>query len=273
MTERSSGDFSLRFEMTTSPNTMPTELIHAKNIAYHINTRPLIEHINLTIQPKEIVTLIGPNGSGKTTLVRLLLGTLTPSAGTFTRKENLRIGYVPQRMTVEAHFPITVRRFMQLAGPQTDEERGALLHQVEVAQLGNHLLHELSGGELQRVLLARAIARKPELLVLDEPVQGVDVNGQIRFYEHITRLRDELGCAILMVSHDLHLVMASTDRVLCINRHICCEGKPEHVRTHPEFLELFGPKAAEMLSVYHHHHDHAHGWKEEVRDHERCNHA
>jgi zinc transport system ATP-binding protein len=220
--------------------------------------KTLLEHVNIEVAANEVVTLIGPNGAGKTTLIRVLLGVLAADTGTVERRPGLRIGYVPQRFEADPVLPLTVSRFLKLGTPRPRE--GALdriLEETGIAALRQAPLHALSGGELQRALLARALLRDPDLLILDEPVQGVDFSGQLDLYDLIARLKREYGCGVLMVSHDLHIVMRATDRVVCINRHLCCAGQPEAVSRHPEYVSLFGPRAGE-LAVYTHEHDHAH---------------
>ena len=225
----------------------------------------MLRDISLELEPAEIVTIIGPNGAGKTTLLRLLLGLTKPSSGRVERQPGLRLGYMPQRLQIDATMPMTVGRFLQLGidGVKVSEA----LDRVAAPHLASSRLADLSGGEMQRVLLARAAARKPQLLVLDEPTQGVDLGGQSEVYQLIAQLRDELKCGVLLVSHDLHLVMAATDRVLCLNQHICCHGHPEQVSKDPAYLEMFGDK----LALYTHHHNHHHDLSGEVVD-ECCDH-
>ena len=231
-------------------------LISLRDAHMAFRGREVLSGIHLDIEPGEIVTVIGPNGAGKTTLVRIALGLQKPDSGTRTIKSGLRIGYMPQKLHVDQTMPLSVHRFLSLIG-QSEQEILAALDRTNVRHVINSPVHALSGGEFQRVLLARAILHKPHLLVLDEPVQGVDVNGQTELYHLITELRNEQGCSVLMVSHDLHLVMASTDRVICINRHVCCSGHPQQVQQHPAYLRLFG-RESEELAVYAHHHDHDH---------------
>lgn len=204
------------------------------------------------------MTLIGPNGAGKTTLVRIVLGLLQPHTGTLYRAPGLRIGYMPQKLFIEPTLPLTVRRFLQLAAPRQKRDVEPLLEEVRIVHLLDQQVSALSGGEMQRVLLARALSQSPQLLVLDEPAQGVDVSGQVELYKLINNIRDSHGCGVLMVSHDLHLVMATTDEVICLNQHICCHGKPEHVSSDPAYLALFGQQQAQTLAVYTHHHNHSH---------------
>jgi zinc transport system ATP-binding protein len=220
--------------------------------------RWLVEGVDVTIRKGEIVTLIGPNGSGKSTTAKLVTGVLKPDAGTVSRKSGLRIGYVPQKLSIDWTMPLTVRRLMSLTGSYPKAEIDAALAATGVAHLANAEVQHLSGGEFQRALLARAMIRKPDLLVLDEPVQGVDFSGEVALYDLIGKIRDETGCGILLISHDLHVVMAATDTVICLNGHVCCRGTPESVARSPEYLSLFGARAANALAVYQHHHDHTH---------------
>ncbi|HEX6101804.1 MAG TPA: zinc ABC transporter ATP-binding protein ZnuC [Alphaproteobacteria bacterium] len=238
-------------------------LIAAEGVSLTLDGRPVLERVDLTVHAGEIVTLIGPNGAGKTSLVRVLLGLVRPDEGRILRRPKLKIGYVPQQVDRDPVLPLEADRFLALAGPTTRTRRQAALEEVGAAHVARQPFHSLSGGELQRVLLARALLRDPDLLVLDEPVRGVDVGGQIALYDLIDGIRKRRGCGVLMVSHDLHLVMAATDQVVCLNTHICCAGHPETVTRHPEYRALFG-SAAERLAVYVHHHDHAHALAGEV---------
>jgi zinc transport system ATP-binding protein len=236
---------------------MSEALIRLDGVAVSFNGQPVLDDVQLSVQPGEIVTLIGPNGAGKTTLVRVVLGLLQPERGSVQRTPRLRIGYMPQKLHVDATLPLSVLRFLRLV-PGVDRARAlAALAEVGAEQVIDNPLQSISGGELQRVLLARALLREPQLLVLDEPVQGVDVAGQAELYRLISRLRERHGCGVLMVSHDLHLVMSATDQVVCLNRHVCCSGHPEQVSGDPAFIELFG-QDARSLAIYHHHHDHDH---------------
>lgn len=248
--------------MRDSPNA--AALVCARGVTLRFGTTAVVADVDLDLHEGEIVTLIGPNGSGKTTLVRALLGLVPPSAGSVTRKAGLRLGYAPQHLTIGPSLPITVRRFLALAGGVTEAAMRGTLEEVGAAHTAGTAFQELSGGEARRVVLARALLRKPDLLVLDEPTAGVDVAGQADIYRLIQTIRDRHGCGVLLVSHDLHLVMAATDQVVCLNRHVCCSGRPEAVSRHPEYLALFGPLQAPALAVYAHLHDHHHGPSGEV---------
>ena len=235
----------------------PDQLLVGRKLGVTVGGRQLLRNIDLQLNRRQILTIIGPNGAGKTTLVRLALGLLQPTEGTVTRASGLKVGYMPQRLNLPENMPLTVRRFMMLTNPDPVRLE-ADAREVGVAHLLQRPMQGLSGGETQRVLLARALLGEPDLLVLDEPVQGIDVNGQSELYRLIVRLRDQRGCAVMMVSHDLHLVMAATDEVLCINQHLCCSGHPDAVSQHPAYLDLFGAIDAKTLAVYTHHHDHKH---------------
>ena len=223
-----------------------------------IGRRSVLEAVNLTVHAGEIVTLVGLNGAGKSTLVRVLLGIIPPSLGEVVRAPGLRIGYSPQHVHRDPVLPMTVRRFLTLGASATRERLGILLAEVGAGAILDHPLAEISGGELHRVLLARALLREPGLLVLDEPLAGVDISSQSDLYRLIGTIRGRYGCGVLLVSHDLHLVMAATDTVVCLNRHVCCTGHPQAITRHPEFVSLFGPHVASGLAVYQHSHDHRH---------------
>ena len=233
-------------------------LLQTENLSLFTGGRELLSKISLTVSAGEIVTIIGPNGAGKTTLLRVLLGLIPFDSGNIIKKPKLRIGYLPQKITVDPILPLTVSRVMNLTGNFPVQQIENVLDETGVLSLKNKPVYQLSGGEFQRVMLARTLLINPELLVLDEPVQGVDYMGESELYKLIGNLRNKHGCGVLMVSHDLHVVMASTDRVLCLNRHVCCEGEPEDVSQHPEYLRLFGLDSGSALAVYSHHHDHTH---------------
>ncbi len=245
-------------------NDAPPHLISVANLYLQIGETTILENVDLDISAGEILTLIGPNGAGKTTLIRVLLGLLKHDSGEVRRKEGLSVGYLPQAFEVDPSLPLTVRRLLRLTQKPSPEQMEMSLEEVGAGNLLDHPVQSLSGGEGQRVLLARALLRNPDLLVLDEPIQNVDVNGQIELYRLIAKIRDDRGCGVIMISHDLHLVMAFTDRVVCLNRHVCCSGHPEAVSKHPAYLDLFGRQAAESLAVYKHRHDHVHGPEGEI---------
>jgi zinc transport system ATP-binding protein len=223
-------------------------LLSANALSVTLGGRAVLQNVNLALRLGEIVSIIGPNGAGKTTLLRTLLGLQAPSSGSVTRANNLRIGYVPQRLPIDPLLPLNVRGFLQLWGSGQEQR---------VRDLLDRPLQKLSGGEFQRVLLARALIGQPQLLVLDEPAQALDLAGQQELYAELVQLRASTGCAVLLVSHDLTVVMRQTDRVLCLHGHICCEGKPADVSRDPAYVALFGDQAA-AFGVYHHQHDHAH---------------
>ena len=235
-----------------------TKLASLNNISLTIHGKNILHDVSLELQAGNILTIIGPNGAGKSTLIRVLLGLMPFDSGNVWLKPKLRIGYVPQKIEINNLMPLTVERFITLAGVTKDISVVSALDQVDVSHLKNQAIQQLSGGEFQRVLMARALLRKPELLVLDEPAQGVDVVGQAELYEKISELKRSYGFGVLMVSHDLHLVMKQTDQVLCLNQHICCSGQPEDVSQHPEYHRLFGNLPIEGLAVYAHQHNHCH---------------
>lgn len=258
--------------MPAEPSSSSTPLVSLHGVSVRYGAVCALEHISLKLNAGEIITAIGPNGAGKSTLVKLIVGLEQPTAGKVERTRRLRIGYMPQKLQINPQLPLSTARFLALSGSSCK-----LTHAVarlDIECLLQTPVQKLSGGELQRVLLARALMQEPKLLVLDEPAQGVDVTGQAELYHLLGELRQELGCAVFMVSHDLHLVMAKTDQVLCLNKHICCHGEPESVSQHPEYIQLFGKKAAEDIAVYTHVHDHTHDLHGDVIDpaHAGCQH-
>ena len=218
----------------------------------------MLDRVSIGVRRHEVVSLIGPNGAGKTTAVRALLGLIKPDSGVVRHAPGVVVGYVPQRIEPEMLLPLTARRFLAMAGRRTRADIVAVLDEVGAAPLIDRQLSDVSGGEFRRVLLARALLRNPDLLVLDEPIQQVDFAGQLAMHQLIARLRDRRGCGVLVISHDLHLVLGATDRVVCINGHVCCAGEPEAVSRHPEYISLFGPGAAAALAVYTHDPAHRH---------------
>ena len=233
-------------------------LLSARDATLEVGGRRILDRVNLDVRGGEIVTIIGPNGAGKSTLVRCMLGLMPLTSGKIIRQRHLRVGYVPQRFPLTPNVPLDLRRLLSLTLSPTEAEIDAALTETGIAHLKTASVASLSGGELQRALLARALLRKPEILVLDEPVQAVDFIGEAKLYQLISTIRRRHGCGILMVSHDLHMVMAESDHVVCLNGHVCCEGGPENVQKDPEFAKLFGPSAAKVIAAYTHHHDHDH---------------
>jgi zinc transport system ATP-binding protein len=233
-------------------------LLSADHVCVRFGAEEVLHDISLKIDRGEIVTILGPNGSGKSTLLRALLGIVPVAEGRILREAGLRVGYVPQRLTIDRTMPITVRRFLSLPVRVTDQAAAEALARVGMAGQEREQMTTLSGGQLQRVLLARALLGKPQILMLDEPTSGLDQPGEAAFYRLIEEVRAETGAAVLMISHDLHVVMAASDRVICLNGHICCEGTPRVVSNAPEYRALFGLGTQGALALYRHEHDHAH---------------
>ncbi|MDO6800000.1 metal ABC transporter ATP-binding protein [Shimia thalassica] len=249
-------------------------LIEMQNVDVRLGGHQALSHVDLAINKGEIVTIVGPNGSGKTTLLRTLIGALKPSRGTVKRAKGVRIGYVPQSLSIDATLPLTVRRFLCLPLRHSTQAMDDALHHAGADGLQNRQMTDLSGGQFQRVLLARALLKKPDLLVLDEPTTGLDQPGSASLYRQIEQVRQDLGSAILMVSHELHVVMSASDRVICLNGHVCCHGAPETVASAPEYRALFGTGTQGALALYRHDHDHHHhSHAEESHEHGACNHA
>ena len=232
-------------------------LVKVSDAGLYKDGKWLVKGVNLNITKGKIVTLIGPNGSGKTTTAKIALGLYKNIEGTVERLTN-KISYVPQKVSIDWTLPVRVIDFMVLTQDLQDQEINDALNLTGVEHLKNNNLRELSGGEFQRVLLARAIAKKPDLLVLDEPVQGVDFTGEVELYALIKKISETLQCGILLISHDLHVVMSATDYVVCLNGHVCCSGTPVDVAQNKEYKELFGEKSSQLLSLYEHQHDHVH---------------
>lgn len=253
--------------MSSDKKMTADSLIEAVDIGVCKNGRWLLRHVSLAVNAGEIVTLIGPNGGGKTTLARVMLGLTKAKEGQIRRRKSLKVGYVPQKLEIAPTLPLSVNRFMTLTQKHPQSVIANALEETGVAAHGNAQIHNLSGGEFQRVLLARAIAMKPDLLVLDEPVQGVDFNGEVALYKLIADIRTRYGCGILLISHDLHIVMAATDSVVCLNGHVCCSGVPEDVAVNPEFGRLFGSRGADAIALYQHSHDHDHSTDGEIIHH------
>ena len=233
-------------------------LISLENAGIYRSKRWLVRGVSMSVEPGEIVTLIGPNGSGKSTTAKLALGVLDVDEGKAHRKPKLRASYVPQKLELSWTLPLSVSRFLLLTHKATKSQIFNALSATETTHLADVQMSNLSGGEFQRVLLARAIMSSPELLVLDEPVQGVDYNGEVALYKLIEKIRNQFNCGILLISHDLHVVMSTTDRVICLNGHVCCSGTPASVTSSNEFKSLFGERTASGLALYQHRHDHEH---------------
>lgn len=236
----------------------PVDIVRLDDVSVRFGRKTAVDNVSLSLHSDCITTLIGPNGAGKTTLVRLVLGLVKPSVGKVWRQEGLSIGYMPQKLQIDRTFPLTVERFLQASKGVQLEQMLQALDDVGARALLKNSMHDLSGGETQRVMLARALLRSPDLLVLDEPVQGVDINGQIELYQLIGNIRHQRGCGVLMISHDLHLVMSATDHVVCLNRHVCCAGHPEKVTEDPNFTQMFGQASSEAVALYNHRHNHRH---------------
>jgi zinc transport system ATP-binding protein len=233
-------------------------LISAQNISVDFGGAPVLRDVSMSIAQGEIVTVLGPNGSGKSTLLRALLGIVPLKAGRVARAAGLRLGYVPQKLAIDRAMPLTVARFLSLPTPVPERAAQAALKRVGIAAMAGAQMAQLSGGQMQRAMLARALLCDPQLLVLDEPTQGLDQQGEAAFYRLIEELRLETGAGVLMVSHDLHVVMAASDRVICLNGHICCQGAPHVVSSAPEYRALFGLGTQGALALYQHAHDHIH---------------
>ena len=265
--------------MSDSSESILTPNLEAKGIYVTRGDMHILTDVSLTLFPGEIITLVGLNGSGKSTLIKVLAGLLSPDQGRMLTRPGLRIGYCPQHAHPDSTLPMSVSDFMHLTEAAAGRSIGDVLEEVGIGGLEGRQLSQLSGGEYQRLLLARAMLREPDVLLLDEPMAGVDVAGQGDLYQLIPRLRDRYGCSVVLVSHDIHVVMAATDRVLCLNHHICCSGQPESVAVHPEFVSLFGDQVAQTLAVYRHQHDHSHdlhghtfGAGHDHGDHSQCDH-
>ena len=233
-------------------------LVSLSNAGVCVSDKWLVRGVSLDVCRGEIVTLIGPNGSGKSTTAKMALGVIKPSEGTARCRRDIHVSYVPQKLAVDWTMPLTVKRFMALTHAANENDIQQALSSTGTEHLKSAQVRNLSGGEFQRVLLARAIVNTPDLVVLDEPVQGVDFNGEIALYRLIEEIRTELNCGIILISHDLHVVMSNTNKVICLNGHVCCSGSPEAVASAPEFRTLFGARAADELAFYKHNHDHEH---------------
>ena len=241
-------------------------LIEAQALAVRLGGNQVLHDVSMVIERGEIVTIVGPNGSGKSTLLRALIGAVTPTGGQVRRAPGLRIGYVPQRLHIDPTLPMTVMRFLALPRRRARDALRAALERAGLPDLRHRQMADLSGGQFQRVLLARALMDAPDLLILDEGTQGLDQPGSAAFYRRIEEVRREMGCGVLMVSHELHVVMSASDRVICLNGHVCCEGRPEIVAQAEEYRALFGSGTHGALALYRHEHDHDHA-PDDAQDH------
>ena len=247
-------------------------LLSVRKVSVQRNSRVILDDVDVDVLPGKITTIIGPNGAGKTTLMRIMLGLEKTNSGVVHKRRGISIGYMPQKLQLPEHMPMSVKEFIRLGKRVKSSFMDAVSNETGITTILHQQMATLSGGEHQRVLLCRALIRNPDLLILDEPVQGVDVSGQSALYQLIADIRKRRGCAVVMVSHDLHLVMAATDEVLCLNRHVCCAGHPQSVTRSSAYLDLFGPEVERSMALYTHHHDHRHGIHGDVID-DGCNHG
>lgn len=261
----------IRAEISPTKVEKAEPLLRLEQINVTFGEQSILENINLSIYPNSITTIVGPNGGGKSTLLKVLLKLQRANSGNIWHSKGLKIGYVPQKLHLDYSIPITVAKFLALKPNSSKSDIQQALALFNITHLSQNSMQKLSGGELQRVLLARAILDRPQLLVLDEPMQGVDITGQTELYQLLNKTREWLNCAILMVSHDLNIVMANTDEVLCINRHICCAGSPETITGDPSFIHFFGDQFANNVAFYSHHHNHHHDLHGDVC-HGQCRH-
>lgn len=233
-------------------------LVKLENISLKISDQQIIERVSLILEKGQITTLIGPNGGGKTSIARILLGVLKPTSGKIIKESDIKVGYMPQKLIVDKTIPLSVQDFLQLSTKKIvfDDYIKNLISRLKIDKILKRQIHDLSGGQMQKVIFLRSIINKPDLLVLDEPTQYMDLNATEEFYQIIDEIRKSQNCAILLISHDLHMVMQKTDFVFCVNHHICCHGSPEDINQHPEYLSLFGKRT--NLTIYQHHHNHKH---------------
>lgn len=258
-------------DTTLSPAVQP--LIQARNISLNRENKNILDDVSLTVNTHDFITIVGPNGAGKSTLLKVIMGLIQPCTGSIQRRSGLRTGYVPQKAIPDRTIPISTRRFLSLRQNADRDTLEQTAGQTGIAPLLEKSLHTLSGGEMQRVLLCRALLHKPDLLIMDEPAQNLDISGQLAFYRQLDSIYRQQGISILMVSHDLHLVMSCTRTVVCLFHHICCTGEPQNITRDPEFRKLFGNSMAGMLALYQHQHNHTHGDSDGHSDREPCKHG
>ncbi len=235
-----------------------TKLFEAKNLNLSFGSNKVLEDVSLTVNDDDFVTIVGPNGAGKSMLLKCLIGIQKSSSGSVSKKEGLKIGYAPQKINISKSFSINVRDFLALNKGVGFREIHEIAEKSSISHLLDSQLSSLSGGQIQKVLLARSMVGSPDILILDEPVQNIDISGHLQFYEIINSFYQERKMAILMVSHDLHMVMSSTKKVICLHHHICCQGKPQVITKDPEFISIFGNNMAKMVALYSHEHNHCH---------------
>jgi zinc transport system ATP-binding protein len=235
------------------------DLVSLKNINLSFSSKNILDNINLDIKKNDFITIIGPNGAGKSSLIRLIIGSLQPNSGKIIRNKELKIAYVPQKMQINQTIPIKAEYFLKLNKKIEEKSFKKIVNDLKIADFLHTQLNDLSGGQRQKILLAKALLCQPNLLILDEPAQNLDISGQLEFYNYITKLHQEKKTAILMISHDLHIIMSSTKKVICLNHHICCQGESKIIAQNPDFKEIFGNDMNKLISIYNHYHDHHHG--------------
>jgi len=234
-------------------------LISLENINLNFADQNILKNINLEIKKGDFITIIGPNGAGKSSLIKIIIGSVKNDYGKIVRNKNLKIGYVPQKIDINQTIPINAKYFLQLNQKIKPKLFDKILRDLKIENFLETQLNNLSGGQRQKILLAKALLSEPNLLILDEPAQNLDISGQLEFYNYIKNLHQEQKTSILMISHDLHIVMSSTKKVICLNRHICCQGEPKIIAKNPDFKEIFGNDMNKLISIYNHYHDHHHG--------------
>ncbi len=235
-----------------------TNLIEVKNLNLEIASKTILSDVSFSVKEGDFITIVGPNGAGKSMLLKCLIGLFKPTSGQIIKQKNLKIGYVPQNVHISKSFALTVRDFLKMNQKVTDQKINEIAQQTSVTEYLSDQLNQISGGELQRVLLTRSLLLDPKVLILDEPAQNIDISGQLKFYKLLEEIYKSRKMTILKVSHDLHLVMAISKQVICLYHHICCHGKPQVITKDPKFISIFGDDMAKMMAYYNHHHDHSH---------------